>query len=212
MITLLLADDHEIFRQGLLLLLASQPDFKVVGQAENGAQCLHLAGLLRPDVAVVDLMMPDMSGLEVTRQVRQRLPGTQVVVLSLHSDEGYVITALSSGACGYVLKESTTADLVQAVRSAAAGQRFLSPSLAERAIQVYLENKSQDFQPPDKERLLTGREREVLHLCLQGFSSTQVAERLGISPRTAETHRANLMQKLGVHSQAELLAAMRRGA
>jgi DNA-binding NarL/FixJ family response regulator len=207
-ITILLADDHEIFRQGLLMLLSAQPDINVVGQAANGAQALQQAESLHPDVAVIDMLMPDINGMEVTRQIRERLPDTQVVVLSMYSDEGYVINAMRSGACAYVLKESSTADLVQAVRSANAGKRFLSPILVERAIDVYLDQGSKGFGPRDRVRLLTKREREVLDLCLRGFSAAQISEQLGISPRTAEAHRGNLMQKLGVHSQSELLEFM----
>ena len=210
MITLLLADDHEIFRQGLFMLLNTQPDFEVVGQAASGAEAVQLAERIKPQVAVIDVMMPGLTGLEATRQICQRLPATRVVVLSMHNDESYVVNALQNGASAYVLKESSTADLVQAVRSAAAGQRFLSPSLAERAIQVYLDSQGAARSQPDKVRLLTRREREVLELSMQSLPAAQIARRLGVSLRTAETHRANLMEKLGVHSQAELLAYLRR--
>ena len=210
MISILLADDHEIFRQALSLLLSSQPDFKVVGLAVDGGQALNLVEALRPDVAVLDLLMPGMSGVEITHQVSKRFPGTRVVILSMYADESYVVSALQNGASGYVLKESSTADLVRAVRSAAAGQRFLSPSLAERAINAYIESRGSASAVRSELDLLTAREREVLQLSVHGLTAAAIAERLSISVRTAETHRNHLMHKLGVHNQEELAAYLRK--
>lgn len=210
MINILLADDHEIFRQALSLLLSSQPDFKVVGLAVDGGQALNLVEALRPDVAVLDLLMPGMSGVEITHQVSKRFPGTRVVILSMYADESYVVSALQNGASGYVLKESSTADLVRAVRSAAAGQRFLSPSLAERAINAYIESRGSASAVRSELDLLTAREREVLQLSVHGLTAAAIAERLSISVRTAETHRNHLMHKLGVHNQEELAAYLRK--
>jgi DNA-binding NarL/FixJ family response regulator len=165
---------------------------------------------LQPEVLVVDLMIPGLNGLEVTRQVKQRLPQTRVVVLSMHANEPYVLEALKNGASGYVLKDSSGTDLVLAVKQVLGGQRYLSPPLSERAVEAYLQ-RSQDtaFDPYDA---LTEREREVLHLAAEGLSNPDIAARLSISPRTVETHRANLMRKLGLKTQTDLIRyALKRG-
>jgi DNA-binding NarL/FixJ family response regulator len=203
-ISILLADDHEIFRQGLQMLLASQSDFKVVGHVADGLEAIKMAERLKPDVVIVDMLMPGLNGIEVTRQVKQRLPNVRVIVLSMHDDESYVLNALRSGAIGYVLKDSSAADLIQAVRAVIAGQRFLSPALAERAIQSYI-NKPED-EIHNHQIPLTTREREVLQLSADGLTAPEIARRLSISTRTVETHRANLMHKLNLHSQAQLVA------
>jgi two-component system, NarL family, response regulator NreC len=205
--TILLADDHEIFRQGLNMLLSAQPDFQVIGQAADGLQAVALAERLCPNIVIVDMLMPGLSGMDVVRQIKQRVPICQVIVLSMHDDESYVLTALQNGAIGYVLKDSSTADLVQAVRSAMAGQRFLSQPLTERAIQAYI-NQAQSSSG-DYLRL-TNREREVLHLAAEGLTNPEIAKRLTISVRTVETHRAHLMHKLGARSQEELVAFAKR--
>jgi two-component system, NarL family, response regulator NreC len=207
LITILLADDHEIFCQGLNMLLSAQLDFKVVGQASDGPQAIQMAERLRPNIVVVDMLMPSLSGLEVTSQIRQRLPDTRVIVLSMHDDESYVVTALKNGASGYVLKDSSAADLVQAVRATSAGKRFLSPSLTERAIQAYInQGLSKSEGEAAEYSRLTNREREVMHLSIKGMSAGEIGRYLSISTRTVETHRAHLMHKLGLHSQEELLA------
>ncbi len=159
---------------------------------------------------VIDLMMPGLSGLEVTRQVHQRSPRTHIVILSMYSNEAYVLEALKNGAAAYVLKGSSTADLVQAVREVAAGRRYLSPPLSERAIERYVQKA--EYTVRDSYDTLTNREREVLHLAAEGLTNAEVADRLSISPRTAETHRANLMRKLGLRTQTDLIRyALRRG-
>ena len=202
-ISILLADDHEIFRHGLKMLLDSQPDFQVVGQAANGLEAVALAERLRPDVLIVDLIMPGLNGIEVTSQIKERLPGCRVVVLSLYDDERYVVSALQNGADGFVLKDTNTPDLLQAVRIAMVGQCFLSPSLIKRAVQGYIKHaQASELDGYDK---LTNRESEVMRLSLDGLTCTQIAGRLGISARTVETHRANLMHKLELHSHAELV-------
>lgn len=202
-ISILLADDHEIFRHGLKMLLEAQPDFKVVGQAIDGLEVITLTEQLQPDVVVLDMIMPGLNGIDATYQIKQRLPRCRVVVLSMHDDESYVLNVLRCGANGYVLKDSSAADLVQAVRAAMAGQRFLSPPLTERAIQAYI-NKTQS-DSSNSYHILTNREREVLHLSAEGFSASEIAERLSISIRTVETHRSNLMHKLGLNSQNKLI-------
>jgi two-component system response regulator NreC len=210
MTTIALADDHHIVRQGLRRLLEDEPDFQVVGDTGDGLEALQLVERLQPDVLVVDLAMPGLSGLEVTRQVCQRSPQTRVIILSMYANEAYVLEALKNGAAGYVLKESSGVDLVLAMREALAGRRYLSPPLSEHAIEAYL--KKVDTGPPDPYETLTAREREVLHLAAEGHTNNQIAKRLSISPRTVETHRANLMRKLGLNNHAELIRyALGRG-
>jgi len=207
-ISILLADDHEIFRQGLRLLLENQPDIKVVGHAVDGLEAVAQAERLHPDVVVVDMLMPGLTGMDVTRQIKQRMPQCHVVILSMYDDESYVLNALREGASCYVLKESSADDLVQAVRAAFAGHRYLSPSLNERVIQTYITQTH--TKETDTYATLTNREREVLHLAAQGCTGPEIARRLSISPRTIETHRANLMHKLGLHSLMELVEYARK--
>lgn len=202
-ICVVLADDHVIVRQGLRALLESQPDLRVVGQTGDGLEALDLAERLRPEVMVIDLMMPGLSGLEVTRQIRQRAPGTRIIILSMHSGEPYVLEALRNGADGYVLKSSGVADLAQAVREVVAGRRYLSPPLSADAVEAFALKVSDAAL--DLYETLTARERQVLQLAAEGLSHSEIATRLSISPHTATTHRANLMRKLGLHSQTELV-------
>ena len=205
MITAVLADDHPIVRQGLRALLEEGDSCRVVGEAADGLSALDLIVRLRPDVAVLDIQMPDLNGLEVARRVRDEAPGTRVVVLSMHADEPYVLEALRHGVAAYVLKGSATTDLVAAVHAAAGGRRYLSPPLVERAIDAYALGAVDTARPPDRYELLTVREREVLHLAAQGLGYAEIGERLGISPRTAETHRTNLLRKLGLRTQTDLV-------
>lgn len=208
-ITLVLAEDHHIVRQGFKVLLESEKDFRLLGEASDGMEAVRLVGVHKPDILVLDLMIPRLHGLEVTRQVRQEYRSTKVIILSMHADEPYVVEALRNGASGYVLKDSTAADLVKAVREVATGKRYLSASLAERAITGYLKKPGEIGQDPYE--TLTNRERLVFQLAAEGQSSKEVADKLFISPRTAETHRANLMRKLGLKSQTELVRfAIRR--
>jgi two-component system response regulator NreC len=210
MLTIVLADDHHVVRQGLRALLEAAPDFRVVGEAGDGLEAVELAEHLQPDVLVLDLMMPGLNGLEVTRQVSQRSRQTRVVILSMYDNEGYVVQALRNGASAYVLKESSAHNLVRAVREVAAGRRYLSPPLSEPSIETYIEKAK--GAPLDLYDTLTTREREVLQLVAEGHSSREIAERLYISPRTAEIHRANMMRKLGLHNQTGLIRyALQRG-
>ncbi len=209
-ISILLADDHVVVRQGLKALLEAETDFHVLGEAADGLEAVQLVERLQPDVLLVDVMMPGLSGLEATRQVRERFPKTQVVVLSMHSNEAYVLEALRNGAMGYVLKDSDATALVQAVHEAYAGRRYLSPPLSDVIIDAYV-NKSRETAL-DIYDTLTNREREVLHLAAEGRTNADIAMRLGISPRTVEIHRTNMMRKLGLHSEHELIRyALRRG-
>ena len=209
-VTLLLADDHQVVRQGLRALLEAEPDFRVVGEASDGLEVPDLVERLKPNVLVVDLMMPGLNGLEVMRQVSRRTPQTRVVILSMHSNEAYVLEALRNGAAGYILKDSSAADLAHAVREVAAGRRYLSPPLSDRAIEVYRQKAKEAAL--DRYETLTTREREVLHLAAEGHGNPEIAARLSISPRTVETHRAHLLRKLGLHTQTDLVRyALRRG-
>ena len=207
MITVLLADDHIVMRQGLRALIDSQADLEVVGEASNGHEALELIQQKKPAVSVLDLMMPGLSGLEVTRQVWRI---SQVLILSMHADEAYVIEALRKGASGYVLKDATANELIQAIRIVASGQRYLSSPFSERAISAYIQRvKTGSLEPYDT---LTTREREILQLVAEGRNSAEIAQRLSISPRTVEAHRASLNRKLDIHSQADLIRlAMKKG-
>ncbi|MHB8113157.1 MAG: response regulator [Bellilinea sp.] len=207
MITVLLADDHIVMRQGLRALIDSQTDLEVVGEASNGHEALEMIQQKKPAVSVLDLMMPGLSGLEVTRQVWRISP---VLILSMHADEAYVIEALRKGASGYVLKDATANELIQAIRIVASGQRYLSSPFSERAISAYIQRvKTGSLEPYDT---LTTREREILQLVAEGRNSAEIAQRLSISPRTVEAHRASLNRKLDIHSQADLIRlAMKKG-
>jgi two-component system response regulator NreC len=210
MITLVLADDHHIVRQGLRSLLAAEADFEVIGEASDGLEAVRMVESLHPDVLVLDLMMGGLNGLEVARQVGKQSPKTAVIILSMYNNEAYVLEALRAGAKGYVLKDSTAAELVQAVREAVIGRHYLSASLSERAIENYIEKSKETYLDPYDS--LTTREREVLHLAVQGCTNAEIAERLYISRRTVEVHRANVIHKLGLHTQPQLIRyAMKRG-
>ena len=208
--TVVLADDHHIVRQGLRVLLEAEGDFSVIGEEADGLKVVELVERLRPNVLLLDVMMPGLNGLEITRQIAKRAMQTRVVILSMHASETYVLEALRHGAAGYVLKDANPTELVQAVREVRAGRRYLSRGLSERAIDAYAE-KAQ-AAPADAYETLTTREREVLQLVAESSSASEIAARLGISPRTVETHRENLMRKLGLKSQTDLIRyALRRG-
>ena len=209
-ISVVVADDHHIVRRGLRALLDGEADIRVVGEAADGLDAVAEVERLRPDVLVLDLMMPGINGLEVARRVRHRESRTQVVMLSMYGDEGYILEALRNGAMAYVLKDADPRDLLTAVRDAASGRRYLSLPLSESAVAEYMER----FQTsaPEGYETLTTREREVLHLVTEGHTNARIGERLGISPRTADTHRTNLMRKLHLHSQTDLVRyALQRG-
>jgi DNA-binding NarL/FixJ family response regulator len=208
--TIVLADDHHIVRQGLRALLEAEPDFSVVGEAADGLTAIDLVERLKPRVLVIDVVMPGLNGLEVTRRVSRSSPRTRVVILSMYANEAYVLEALNNGAAGYVLKCSDIAELVRAVREVAAGRRYLSPPFSERAVEDYVQKAK--TAPLDAYETLTAREREVLHLAAAGQTRSEIGKRLFISPRTVEVHRANLMRKLGLRTQTDLVRyAVRRG-
>ena len=209
-ISIVLADDHPVVRRGMQSLLESEPEFSIKGEASDGLEAVRLAESLHPDVLVVDLMMPALTGLEVLRVVRQRSPQTRVVILSMHGNTAFIAEALKNGATGYVLKGCTEENLVCAVREAAAGRRFLSPPVTEIAIDAYIEQtKAGPFDPHET---LTTREREVLQLVAEGKKSPEIAARLHLSQRTVENHRTHLMRKLALENQSELVRyAIRHG-
>jgi DNA-binding NarL/FixJ family response regulator len=208
--TIVLADDHTVVRQGLRAVLEAEPGFSVIGEVDNGLDVAKTMERLKPDVLIVDLMMPGLGGLEVTRQIPQCSPQTRVIVLSMYANEAYVLEALRNGASGYVVKDASAEDLRHAIREVVAGRRYLSPPLSELAIEAYVQKAK--AAPLDPYETLTTREREVLHLAAEGHTNTEIAARLFISPRTVETHRAHLMRKLDLHSQTDLIRyALRRG-
>jgi two-component system, NarL family, response regulator NreC len=210
MATIVLAEDHHVVREGIRALLEKQRDFTVVGETSDGLEVAGLVERTSADVLVVDLVMPGLGGLDVAREVTRRSPKTRIVILSMHSGEAFVLQALRNGAAGYVLKESTGAELVQAIRQVLEGRPFLSPPLSEKAIESYVAKSR--MGDVDIYEMLTTREREVLHLAAEGLSNPAIGERLGISPRTAETHRAHVMQKLGLRNRADLVVyALKRG-
>lgn len=209
-ISVILADDHPLVHRGMQAVLERQRDLSIVGVAADGLEAVRLAERLKPDVLVLDLMMPGLSGLEALRIVRERSPRTRIVILSMHSSSAFIAQALQNGAIGYVLKGCPEEDLVRAVREAAAGRRFLSPPVTEIAIEAYIEQSRTG--PFDPHETLTPRQREVLQLTAEGKTNAEIAERLNISQRTVENHRATMMQRLGLQNQTELIRhAIRRG-
>ena len=210
-ISVLLADDHTLIRAGLRLVVEQQPDFTVVGEAENGRQAVSMAESLKPDVAVLDIGMPELNGIEACLQIRQAQPQIEVVMLSMHSDEGYVLRSLKAGARAYLLKDSAEADLARAIRAASEGKSFFSPAVGKVLLEDYM-RKLQRTGAEDSYELLSPREREILQLVAEGKSSKEIANTLNLSVYTVETHRAKLMQKLNLKSVPELiLYAVRKG-
>lgn len=201
--TILLADDHPFVRRGIRNLLESEGDLSVVGEAQDGIQVVQMAEKVRPDILVVDLMMPNLNGLEALKQVSHRSPRTRMVVLSMQSAEPYVVEAFRSGAIGYVLKDSAPDELIHAIRQALLNTRYLSPKLPERLIMALMEPTA--VADKDPYLSLTDREREVFQMAAEGKTAAEIAKILSISPRTAELHRGRMMNKLGFRSQTDLV-------
>jgi two-component system, NarL family, response regulator NreC len=210
-IRILIADDHIIIRSGLRLLLEQQPDFKVVAEAGDGREAVELVSKHHPEVAVLDIGMPQLNGIEATQQIVAKDPATQVVILSMHADEGYVLRALKAGARAYILKNSAEADLIRAVRTVAEGKSFFSPVISKMLLEDYV-RQIRDKHVEDSYDLLTPREREILQLVAEGRTNKEVATILNLSVHTVDAHRGNLLQKLNLHSVPELiLYAVRKG-
>jgi two-component system, NarL family, response regulator NreC len=210
-IRILLADDHTVVRKGLRLLLESQPEFAVAAEAANGREAVALAEEHRPGVVVMDVAMPILNGIEAARQILAKLPQTAVVFLSMHSDESYVLRALKAGARAYLLKDSAEQDLINAVKAVSEGKAFFSPAISKMLVEDYMRSLA-ERNVEDSYELLTTREREVLQLLAEGKNNKDVAGILNLSLYTVETHRGNILQKLNLHSGAELiLYAIRKG-
>ena len=210
-IRILLADDHTVMRSGLKLLLEREADFLVVGEAADGRAAIQLVEAISPDVVVMDVAMPVLNGIEAAARITASRPRTAVVVLSMHSDESYVLRALKSGVKGYLLKDSAESDLIAAVRHVMTGKPFFSPAISNMLVQDYIREIRQRGVE-DSYELLTTRERELLQLMAEGRTAKEIAADLNLSAHTIDTHRANIMRKLNVNSIAELiLYAMRKG-
>lgn len=208
---LLLGDDHTLVRQGLRKILEETRDWEVVGEAGDGREAVRQAVALRPDIAILDIGMPKLNGIEATRQIVKRSPETRVLILSMHSADAYVARALQAGAKGYLLKDSAGKDLIRAVGTVAAGKSFFSPAITKLMLDDYMRRVAGTLVI-DKYESLSEREREVFQLVAEGRSNKEVADLLAISVATVETHRARILEKLDVHNTAELvLYAVRRG-
>jgi two-component system response regulator NreC len=210
-IRILLADDHTVMRKGLRLLLERQPNLEVIGEAADGRQAVDFAEVHHPEVIVMDIAMPQLNGVEATRQIVNRNPSTAVVILSMHSDESYVIRSLKAGARAYLLKDSAESDLISAIAAITAGKSFFSPAVRRLLKEDYMHNLA-EVGAEDSYELLTNREREVLQMVAEGMSNKEVASALNLSLYTVETHRTHILQKLNLHSVPELiLYAVRKG-
>ena len=200
-----IAEDHTIVREGLRLLLSSAPELEIVGEAADGREAIERADHLKPDLIVTDLSMPRMTGVEAVREIKKRSPATKVLVLTVHKTDEYILAALQAGADGYLLKDSTHAELLLAVRHILAGRRYISPGISDKVLQGYLDGKKHNEVRTSWDTL-TKREREILKLVAEGCKNKDIAEELCISVKTVEKHRANLMEKLDIHNVQALTA------
>ena len=204
MTRILIADDHGVMRKGLRLQLEQHEEIEVVGEASNGRDAVKLADELRPDLVIMDIGMPNLNGIEATAQIVKRDPGIGVIILSMHSDEEYLLRALTAGAKGYLLKESADVDLLRAVHAVAQRKSFFSPTVAKMLLDDFVQQVRQRGLK-DSYDLLTDREKEILQLLAEGKSNKEVATLLNLSPYTVETHRTHIMQKLDLHSSVDLV-------
>ena len=210
-VRILLADDHTVMRNGLRLLLERQPNLQVVGEAADGREAVEMAASSKPDIVVMDIAMPHLNGVEAARQIAGRSPQTAIAILSMHSDESYVIRSLKAGARAYLLKDSAEADLIAAIHAIVEGKSFFSPAVRQILKEDYVHQLA-EMGAEDSYELLTTREREVLQLVAEGKSNKEVANLLNLSLYTVETHRTHILQKLNLHSVPELiLYAVRKG-
>jgi two-component system, NarL family, response regulator NreC len=209
-ITIVLVDDHDIVRAGLRAILDTEKDFQIVGEASDGQTALQIVQHLKPDILILDLVLPKLNGLDVARSVHNLSPDTQVIVLSMHSNEAYVVDALKIGVAGYVLKDKATEEILEAIHYVVEGERYLSPPISGRVIEAYIQRIQESSM--DSYETLSDREREVFTLAAEGNSNPEIAQMLSISPRTVETHRSNVMRKLGLRTQTDLIRyALQRG-
>jgi DNA-binding NarL/FixJ family response regulator len=210
-IRVIVADDHTMIRSGLRALLDRAPDVEVVGEAQDGRQAVQLAQELSPNVVLLDIAMPNLNGIEAARQISARQERIGIIILSMHSDEGYVLKALKAGARGYLLKDSSEDDVINAVRAVSSGKAYFSPEISRMMADQYIV-QMQQRGVEDSYELLTSREREILQMLAEGNSNKEVATTLDLSLHTVETHRSNILQKLNLHSIPELiLYAVRKG-
>jgi two-component system, NarL family, response regulator NreC len=206
---ILLADDHTVVRQGLRKVLEERPDWEVVAEAGDGREAVRQAEATKPDVAIIDVAMPLLNGIEATRQIVHRVPGTKILVLTMHADEAYVTQILHAGAIGYLLKDSADVDLIRAVSAVADGKSFFSPAIARVMLDGFVRGEKGIV---DRFESLSVREREIFQLVAEAKTNKEIANLLNVSPSTVETHRAHIMEKLNLHSAAEIvLYAVRRG-
>ena len=204
--TVLIVDDHPLFREGLKSLISRNTRFEVVGEAGNGREGLRMAKKLKPDLVIVDISLPDKSGIDLTHDIRSLLPETRVMIVSMHSKIDYITEAFQAGATGYVVKESATDRLVQGLEAVSRGEYFLDTSLSHKVVNKLMEFPEKEAKITDaRYETLTRREQQVMRLLAEGFSSKEIAEKLFISPKTVENHRANIMNKLDLHSTMELV-------
>lgn len=204
MIRVLLAEDHSIVRDGIRLLLESEADFQVVAEATTGREAVARARECQPDLVILDVSMPELSGIEAARLIKAELPQTQILMLTMHESDEYFFRALEAGASGYVVKKATTQDLIVAARAVARGEAFLYPSVAKKLISDYVSRVQAGTTPSGYPRL-SEREREILTLIAQGWSNQQIAEHLHITPSTVQTHRAHILEKLGLQTTADIV-------
>jgi DNA-binding NarL/FixJ family response regulator len=203
-VTIILADDHTIVRQGLAKLLEGEPDFQVVGEAENGREAVTKVEELRPDVVIMDISMPMLNGIEATRQIKKISPRTRVIILSMHCHDRYIKELFSLGASGYLLKDSTGSDIVRAIQAAMDGDTYMSPPVSRLVIQDYVSTKKKSFRE-ELYSSLSNREREVFQMIAEGHSTREISEILFISPSTVKTHRSNIMEKLRIENLSQLV-------
>jgi two-component system response regulator NreC len=206
-ISVLIADDHTIVRSGVRMLLEAEPDIRVVGEALNGIESLELTESLQPDVVLMDITMPELDGLEATRQLKARFPQINVLVLTMHRSDEYFFEMLKAGASGYILKGAKTSELINAVHIVHRGEVFLYPSMTQKLVQGYLQLADWDTET---EPSLSPREKEIFQLLAEGYSNKEIADELVISPSTVHSHRGNLMDKLGLNNRRELIQYARR--
>ena len=202
---IVIAEDHTILREGLRALLSSRPEFEIVGEAEDGRMAVQCIERLNPALALMDLSMPRMNGMDAIREIKKRCPETKILVLTVHKTEEYILATFKAGADGYALKDSTHTELVMAIKSVLTGKPYLSPGISEKVIEGYLEGR-QTLKARTAYETLTHREREILKLIAEGYKNKEIADDLCISVKTVEKHRANIMEKLGLHNVQALTA------